>query len=556
MYPHLKTRFSPDQMELDPIDVAGSVIMQEAIPILRKWNGEYAAVLDGSHEIWRTHPEAPQEIIRTSKAFCSQLKQLEQWGVLRRSQTRARCYIGYFTVPKTSGKARAIANCKAMNKFFHADWPFCLATIEELFRVITFFPPRNGVFGVLDLRHWFHQLSLPRQAEGLFRLTVGSETWDWCTWPMGFKYTPVIAQAVVGAIIAETIVACGWLMEGSIPAEAVIRGRSKRHVCVVAAVWYDNIIVHCAHQEAHHSFFTRLHSIMSRLKVKIKEPGVTTSKTQVQYLGIVATNQATRCVWRHIADNVSRWLKIKIKPKMSGHEVYAALGVLLWHIRLRGLPFGRVRESFRKIYEQTLHCNAEQDWTLMCSLSVDNQATLRQWLKEATEDREFDREITSPPLHFRTTATDASNWGWAFVDRGGIKGQAPWTDVQKEWHINTKEAYAAIQAVYFYAKSRTHILVAVDNQVAKSWLSETWDLTRQEGRWVAELNLHLQELEATMEIIYVKSEENPADSASRGDRSFQEDKQWWSALQAKAEKPLWFQEARQGKRSRWEIEQD
>jgi hypothetical protein len=96
-----------------------------------------------------------------------------------------RLFISYFEVPKKDpGLYRAIANCKAMNALFHSVISFGLATIIEVFRVIAF--AGFGFFAVMDLRHWFHQLTLPSDYTRLFSFRFGREIWGWRTWPMGF----------------------------------------------------------------------------------------------------------------------------------------------------------------------------------------------------------------------------------------------------------------------------------------------------------------------------------------------------------------------------------
>ena len=246
---------------------------------------------------------------------------------------------------------------------------------------------------------------------------------------------------------------------------------------------------------------------------------------------------------------------MKVDKVLSGHDMYAAIGVILWHIRLRGIPFGLLRESLRQLYEPIQECITQQDWSLQCCIPTKQQRILRQWLTDATSNQTFVREMTRPPLRFNAVASDASNWGWAFVDRTGIRMQAPWSKPQQDWHINVKETFAAIQAVWYFARHRSHSLVAVDNQVAKTWLSDGWDISRMEGQWFAELSLHLQELEATIEVVYIRSEENPADGASRGQTTYECDVNWWKNLQHLAEQPKWFQETNKAKRPRVEDEE-
>ena len=105
---------------------------------------------------------------------------------------------------------------------------------------------------------------------------------------------PRCRASIAGAIIAEAITSCGWHAEGKIPEEAIIRGRARQNICIVATVWYDNIIVHCAQEQVFRVFFTNFRAITRHLNVTIKDPGITASKMTVQYLGIVAVNEG-RC---------------------------------------------------------------------------------------------------------------------------------------------------------------------------------------------------------------------------------------------------------------------
>jgi hypothetical protein len=47
-----------------------------------------------------------------------------------------------------------------------------------------------------DLRHWFHQIKVDPELSRIFGLRDNEEYWEWATLPMGWSWSPAIAQVL------------------------------------------------------------------------------------------------------------------------------------------------------------------------------------------------------------------------------------------------------------------------------------------------------------------------------------------------------------------------
>ena len=106
----------------------------------------------------------------------------------------------FFKVPKACGtKARAIFNCKAINEACERPPPFELAKVSAILELIG----ESTYFASLDFRHYFYQLGIPSEVKEMFRVGTPSDRFRLAVLPMGFSWSPFIAQGVTMALLAE-----------------------------------------------------------------------------------------------------------------------------------------------------------------------------------------------------------------------------------------------------------------------------------------------------------------------------------------------------------------
>jgi hypothetical protein len=106
---------------LDPILVAGCVVMSRLVVIVLKFYAIIGKILQGDPVFWEARDDWPMTDETKVPPGLSTL--LAAWRVIQKARPTGarRLFISYFEVPKKDpGLYRAIANIKAMNALFHS----------------------------------------------------------------------------------------------------------------------------------------------------------------------------------------------------------------------------------------------------------------------------------------------------------------------------------------------------------------------------------------------------------------------------------------------------
>jgi len=142
-----------------------------------------------------------KRFISTREMFKSHIEELAKSSLLRQVQDacggrgRDRFFMSIFVVPKGLDSLRFIANCQFLNKFFDKPPKVVFADMDSLFRIFTFFGPRT-FFAEADFRHWFYQIPLLGRMARFFNVRCGGATYEFRAWPMGFSWSPFVAQGL------------------------------------------------------------------------------------------------------------------------------------------------------------------------------------------------------------------------------------------------------------------------------------------------------------------------------------------------------------------------
>lgn len=524
MYYTFTTPSAPP-LSLDPVLVAGSARMDIVIDWVEKWYPEIAPVLKGDTAFWNDRELSDANPKFVAQSYSNSMNLLQEWGIVRVSTVRRedRLFIAYFEVPKADGRfSRAIANCKAMNSTFRPQLPFRLPSVEEIVRLIDFFP--SPVFMVADLRHWFHQLRLPKEWRHLFSLQQDREILEWNTWPMGFRYTPVVAQTIVVSLLCEASKNCGWVIDvdkepGPRP---VVVARSGGRISVLAVVWYDNILVAAGSETIRRRFMGKLTHLLRSARIVVKEPGFSLSVDSVTYGGAQFQPRGGSVRWQHTESNVARWRGLVDTPlSLTGREWLSRVGIISWDFRLSGNPMRRVHETFRKVFLLTQQCADNGDWTLECVGTEELAQAVGNEMERVVANSSRIRSIPPYPARKVWVASDASDWGYGFVtlDQEGLITRSfgtRWRGTEKALHINERETLAAVETIMKVVEKDTCVVLAVDNVTAAARVrDEHFEETDWNWKCIHMRN-HVSEERATLRIIRVKSADNPSDAVSRG----------------------------------------
>lgn len=526
-FPH--TSSSSEKTPLDLVEVAASVNMNELAIILDKHYPTAAAAIRGEGIVWKYH-NTPTPERQIAFRYLESVQLLHQWGILRQSRIiTQRFYASYFEVPKKDGSSRAILNCKALNANFSENVSFRLGQLEQAFRAMAYFATPNC--GVADLRHWFHQLSLPVDRRHLFSLAVKDQVYESVTWPMGFKHSPFVAQSSCCALLLETLRGLELEVDPSpntphrhITARSAKTGR----ILLFAMVWYDNILLIAGKESVIRLVTTKFSKLCSRLRVVIKDPGFAFSVDKVEFLGVTIVRRGTEVRWRHIVDNINIWKGLCHWPvPFSGQEVAKRLGVLNWHIQVTGGNWSPWRDILQKAQVVMKPClQGVTSWKEECWSDSAMCEPILAALSEVCADVERCRPLRPHLVTATLIAADASNsgGGCALIDESGIREHLSWTwsEAQTALHINQKEMRAAVIGVEKWGLGST--VIFVDNTVAECWLNDPESLEEYE--------LHLGRT-TYLESHRVSSADNPADGLSRGKAPTQEDNEKARALVSK-----------------------
>ena len=119
-------------------------------------------------------------------------------------------YAGAFTVPKSGvdpvdGRPllRFIIDARLANAVFKTCGLMLVFQVEALLAATARLSSTHETWYAIsaDLRHWFHQIPIPKHWQDYFLMWHGKRAWAPVTLPMGFNSAPAIAQAALWAII-------------------------------------------------------------------------------------------------------------------------------------------------------------------------------------------------------------------------------------------------------------------------------------------------------------------------------------------------------------------
>lgn len=440
------------------------------------------------------------------------VKALREAGILGTSrERRRRGWVSVFQVPKNEEVDRAIINCKDVNQAFDKPPPLSLAEIGTLLGLISFFP--DAVISTADIRHFFWQLRLATADRPLFSMSAeGLQAVLECiALPMGWSWSPWVAQGVAGLAVAEAAVRLsrqlgrpvlavpgGQVSEDSPPPYWYIIDEQADRVCAIVVIWYDNFLVAAARPSDAQKFDwnqavrSALNTSMDAFKIawKLSADGLpwTVGFNEAEYIGIHFSRINGDFAWRHIDANISSWSATKADDfalTMPLVELAQALGVIAWdaHVRLGKRMGTEIRELMSAVGSTyhgaqstnlTRHQRDAQDVTLTPPqlLALQKAWTL---LLDNLPCTAPERLLTN----LRLLASDATPLTAAGVILDVDDGIAIPIDVDSladaETHINCVETVAAIRTVihefHRTAAENTLFAIAVDNTTAVAWFN-------------------------------------------------------------------------------------
>jgi hypothetical protein len=549
---------------LDPIDpaVVGSVqldaLWQSAsdrnLSLLTESIG---VLLDDRKSLLRqsildSAPVEPSRCGVVGKDYIDHFSTLERSGLVRQQKQGIRFLSGYFWVPK-GDLARAIFNGKRLSRSHPAPPPVNLASMPEILEQILQLMDRWGRIVCVggDFRHWFHQLKAPKSLQCLFGLQLGTTRYCWTSLPMGWSWSPWLAQAVAWSIVSQR-----EKQEPSLVKEEPLRSGTglPRWLPTTSGkgfvvVYYDNYLMVTGCENEARAFEKRMLSERRGAKIKEGSSFFCTAedlcKDGFVYLGVRIQGYKTEDChkaldglnWR--AEKLPAWLEAFKAPdgaRKGGRTLRQEaeqIGRILFCVSLGlgsfGTALGRRAISAAREVGRAASLHGWDEKGVGCDLSplwggVETSC--------AHERRRHASGIDGRERHADCVlATDASarGYGWILyrLEKTDNRDKGVWVathdalafafrfEVTDERHIFLKELSTACAALsWAHASGYRRVRLVVDNSAVAFALKNRMT-TSDAGMLLIDGHQSVLE-EALLDVVLVISKDNPADCPSRG----------------------------------------
>lgn len=504
----------------------------------------------------------------TNKKWKKHLRQLQSFGILKRTAKSAiKCFARYFAVPKGStSKARAIFNGKKMSSFFVTPPTTNLPEVAEVLHMLA----RSSFLVIGDFRHFFHQFGLDELVSNHFGLQQGDDIWRYTVLPMGWSWSPRLAQAASTSLLIEAAIR-GKLakkedFEDLVNPPSVVKMRGGS-----AVVWYDNVLGAFENADCRDIFYNELTKLCTEVNVQWKdiakhnrndmpeslaekaEPEMPLSPTDPaknqpdentkmkklpEYLGLELANatgkrqhdgsHGGKLKWRHRLSSTAKWKDLSdIATYQTPRAVARAVGVILWDatISLRPLCEEAKALEFLSKVGKTIR-NNKWDEPLKNCLLPEEIVYLRDRLHDIINNNVFRSIDPRMPDETILCASDASDNGYGFViwqndivDKAtSALTQISFPSNLSKSHIYIKEMYAAMQCIEKVANAHPNSIVrlAEDNTAVVWALRNGYSHNKISNEYILRIVACLRNKNCKLQIVPIPSKCNAADAPSRG----------------------------------------
>ena len=561
---------------LDEIAVTGQLRLLALLEIINKREWKFAAHLKALNDLeifktlLKTVPISVDQV--TPIKWKQHLRALEGFTILKRkARSCIKAFARYFAIMKSDGiTARTIFNGKRLSASFHTPPTTNLPDIADVLQEIS----QSDYLVIGDWRHYFHQFRMKEAVAEYFGIEQGEDTFIWTVLPMGWSWSPRLAQSASMAILLEAATRAGLLDPKdyrNIPnPPSMIKMRGG-----VATVWYDNVIGMFTNAVSRDRFYEKLEELCSKDQLnatwknlrkwnrkdmpeshdkKFDEAVTKEEKAKFElpsYLGLRLANASTvrkrsedasaKMKWKHEPDRLSRWKDLTATESyQSLRQIARAVGCLLWDavISLRPLCDETRALSTLSMAGKAVR-NADWDAPISTSgISSDDIEFLRSRIDQIVSNNIFHTITKVPGSAVIECASDACGCG---IDKKGDVVQAAgygyviWKEgavdiaasqLQQELfpeklsqaHIYILEMYAALQCIKRAASLNPNgtIRLAEDNTAVLSSLRNGFSHNHVANEMIQRVYRCLEQSGCRLEVIPVPSAANAADAPSRG----------------------------------------
>jgi hypothetical protein len=467
----------------------------------------------------------------------------------------------YFAVLKTAITCRSIFNGKALSKATPPPPPVNLMSTADVVEAMAshVLKHKRLVIVECDLRHWFHQILVCDELSYLFGLLDShGRYYRWRTLPMGWSWSPAIAQAASWALIMHRVAKGSGAQGGTQAAlfdEEAFKCRSKvlpRWVDITGDrgkifVYYDNIVALCDTVSTAEQVRARILSNALALHVSIKgtteedpmagvrvwrpdqllKEGVNILGIQVGLDGYRGSDRSYRMLRLRPA-KLDEWAT-KLLPTSemaSCRELAEFVGRMIFAAMLESRRLHQTRIGLAALnYARRIGVEArlEGHWERKMRIPDGFADTWGEVMAQKARPIFIDVSVVAATgLPKWVIATDSSTAAWGFIvyDRTDMKAvdrhSGTWQADDRR-HIFLKELDAALQALRYWTNLHPNdrVDLVIDN------MGVVWALRNEYTRSTLGQKMideHASMLALVYQVIPIPGCDNPADVPSRPER--------------------------------------
>lgn len=453
----------------------------------------------------------------------------------------------FFPVPKKNNKKRAIVDSRDAGSLCSKPPPVNLPPVPAVIRNMA----ACKYFWAADLRHWFYQLPIHENLQPLFSLRLNRKQrrqrmWQMSVLPMGWSWSPYLAQSIAWSIIlfrnkreTHCLYQPSDVPDNEIPSHLPIR--DSLGTCIGQIfLWYDNILVCCQDESKAIEWKKRIIQNAKALSAMWGADSCPKRVTStVDYIGIHASHdfQTNHTTWCHTSDKCSKAQALYERLNDSSQTpriVSQAVGYTIWDHTLRLRPLAFAHEAIDLLRTYCGQCTTLRTWDMPMEVALPHRQILQDFIKPMLSNEPLSLLSPDPDARRRTLvlASDAAGADGQYagiVKLGSVPGESvavrcDFPDHIANADISVKELWAAIKAVEMWSDPDCDVILGLDNTVARAQIRHSLGPDSLVNDLLKEL--YENRNYRTLKTLFIFSEDNVADPPSRGDALIDESRFW------------------------------
>jgi len=525
-------------------------------------DGDYAmsrVLREGLKEEERELAKTESWSTRTKPKFLDTLLLLVSIGLfMPTSSSEIQALTKHFQVPKGEDSWRIISDARIFNWLCRVAPGVNLPLIRTLILEIAALGATYAVTG--DWRFWFYQLAINSELQTYFVVSCADRYFRMTCLPMGWSWSPRIAQCIGWGVILHRTRVNGVLEDplgvyeewGPDPPNIVhLRACPGGATVGLIVLWYDNVMVVCKEPSLRDKWFERLNLNCKRFNAKIK---TMKCEDRPNYIGIhFWTSKGGEVKWCHEAERCKKWKAIMERPIRTPRDVSRCVGVPIWHHTVSLRPLLHMYAALEVLKRVSRVVSTKRAWDrpleeLGVGLSLNEEKILKQFVRQALHNAPCTTDIHKVSCthyatadacreHVRLDGTKVSGGGWVWYGAAFKPGSKEYQKDRVDWSpefaresIHILEAQAVLELVRWLpeAKCLSRLVLGEDNTIVVAAISKGYSSCRKTRDIVQELFAECKRKRYVLEVLWVPTKENSADPVSRDEamEDFRTERSW------------------------------